>query len=141
MLYKTLLLLHLFGLTIGAGTGFYLAAVGRHAARHLDQAEARTLLPGVNGAISKVGTIGLVLLLVSGIGLAAMMGPAAFNTVFQVKMVLVAAIIVFVGTMQVLARRTRRHGDAAAAATMRKISPIGPVLAVLTLAAAVGAFH
>jgi len=141
MLYKTLLLLHMFGLTIGAGTGIYLAAVGRHAARNLDQAEARTLIPGVNGAISKVGTVGLALLLASGIGLAMMMGPAVINTLFLVKMSLVAAIIVFVGTMQVLARRTRRAGDTAAAATLRKISPLGPVLAILTLVAAVGAFH
>jgi uncharacterized membrane protein len=141
MLYKTLLLLHLFGLTIGAGTGIYLAAIGRHAARNLDQAEARTLIPGVNGAISKVGTVGLAVLLVSGIGLAMMMGPAVISTLFLVKMSLVAAIVVFVGTMQVLARRTRRLGDTAAAATMRKISPLGPVLAILTLMAAVGAFH
>jgi hypothetical protein len=141
MFYKTLLLLHMFGLTIGAGTGIYLAAIGRHAARNLDQAEARTLIPGVNGAISKVGTVGLALLLASGIGLAMMRGPAVINTLFLVKMSLVAAIVVFVGTMQVLARRTRRAGDTAAAATMNKIGPLGPVLAILTLVAAVGAFH
>jgi len=141
MLYKTLLLLHMFGLTIGAGTGFYIAAVARHAERNLEQAEARTLLPGVNGAISKLGTLGLALLLVSGIGLAAMLGPAALNTAFQVKMALVLAIVVFVGTMHALAARSRRAGDPNAVKLMKKIGPIGPVLAVATLVAAVTAFH
>jgi len=140
-MYITLLILHMFGLTIGAGTGIYLAAVGRHAARNLDQAEVRTLLPGVNAAISRVGTVGLGLLLVSGIGMATILGSSAFNTIFLVKMALVVAIVVFVGSVQVLARRSRRAGDARAAAILRRISPLGPVLAVLTLAAAVGAFH
>jgi len=141
MLYKTLLLLQMCGLTIGAGTGFYIAAVARHAERNLEQAEARTLLPGVNGAISKLGTLGLALLLVSGIGLAAMLGPAALNTAFQVKMALVLAIVVFVGTMHALAARSRRAGDPNAVKLMKKIGPIGPVLAVATLVAAVTAFH
>lgn len=140
MLYKTLLLLHMFGLTIGAGTGVYLAAVGRHAARHLEQAEARTLLPGVNGAISRVGSIGLGILILSGIGMMAILGGAP-GAAFWIKMALVAAIVIFVSTMQVLARRIRRAGDAGAAMQMKRLAPLGPVLAVLTIAAAVAAFH
>jgi len=141
MFYKTLLILHMFGLTIGAGTGFYLAAVGRHAARHLEQAEARTLIPGVNGAISKLGTLGLALLLLSGVGMVTMAGSAALNTVFWIKMALVGAIVVYVGVMHSLAARSRRAGDASALLTMKKLSPIGPVLAVATLSAAVLAFR
>jgi len=141
MLYKTLLLLHMFGLTVGAGTGFYIAAIGRHAARNMEQAEARTLIPGINGAISKLGTVGLALLLVSGIGLALILGPAVFNTAFQIKMWLVVLVVVFVGTMHHLAARTRRAGDIRAAQMMRKLGPLGPLLAVATLIAAVMAFH
>lgn len=141
MLYKTLLVVHMIGVSIGAGTGIYLTAVARHAARNLDQAEARTLLPGVSGAISKVGTVGLALLLLSGIGMALMAGPAAFNTVFWIKMALVVLIVVFVGTMQALATRTRRAADVKAAAAMKMLGPIGPVLGVLTVIAAVDAFH
>jgi len=141
MLYKTLLLLHMFGLTVGAGTGFYIAAVGRHAARNMEQAEARTLIPGINGAISKLGTVGLALLLVSGFGLALILGPAAFNAAFQIKMGLVVLIIAFVGAMHYLAARTRRAGDMRAAQMMRKLGPLGPLLAVATLIAAVMAFH
>jgi len=141
MLYKILLLLHMFGLTIGAGTGFYIGAVARHAERNLEQAEARTLIPGVNGALSKLGTIGLALLLISGIGLAQMMGTAAFNTAFLIKMGLVVAIVIFVGTMHVLAARSRRASDMNAVMLMKKLGPVGPVLAVATLVAAVAAFH
>ena len=141
MLYKTLLLLHMFGLTVGAGTGFYIAAVGRHAARNMEQAEARTLIPGINGAISKLGTVGLALLLVSGTGLAWVMGPAVLTVAFQIKMVLVALIVAFVGAMHYLAARTRRTADIQAAQTMRKLGPLGPLLAVATLIAAVMAFH
>jgi uncharacterized membrane protein len=141
VLYKTLLILHMVGLSIGAGTGIYIAAVARHATRNLDQAEARTLIPGVNGAISKVGSVGLALLLVSGVGLALVMGPAALNAAFQIKMALVAMIIAFVGTMHYLAARTRRAGDVQAAQMMRKLGPLGPLLAVATLIAAVMAFH
>lgn len=140
-MYITLLVLHMFGLTIGAGTGFYLAAVGRHAARNLEQAEARVLMPGIAGTISRVGTVGLIILILSGIGMLLIRGGGSPGALFNVKMALVAAIVVFVGTMQVLARRVRRAGDANAAMTMKKIALIGPVLAVLTLVAAVMAFH
>jgi len=141
VVYKILLVLHMIGLSIGAGTGVYIAAVTRHAARRLDQAEARALLPGVNGAISAVGTVGLALLVVSGIGMAVILGPAAMTTAFVLKMVLVALIAVFATAMGVLARRARKAGDTGAAATMRRIGPFGPILALLTMAAAVGAFH
>jgi hypothetical protein len=139
--YKILLVLHMIGLSIGAGTGVYIAAVTRHAARHLDQAEARALLPGVNGAISRVGSAGLALLIASGIGMAVILGPAAISRVFVLKMVLVALIVAYVATVHRLARRTRKSGDAGAAAAMRRIGPLGPVLGLLTLTAAVGAFH
>jgi hypothetical protein len=139
MTFKILLILHMIGLSIGAGTGVYIAAVGRHAARNLEQAEARTLIPGVNGAISKIGSIGLALLLASGIGMAMMMGPAALGTAFWVKMLFVAGIVVFLGVVHVLARRVR-NGDLSAVVTMKSIGPVGPTLALLTIVSAVVAF-
>jgi uncharacterized membrane protein len=137
VLYKILVVLHMCGLSIGAGTGVYIAAVARHAAHNLDQAEARVLIPGVNGAISLVGSIGLGLLIISGLGMVAIAG-GALGTMFWIKMVLVGLIVAFVGTMQVLMRRA---DDASAVATMKKLGPLGPLLAVLTVATAVGAFH
>jgi uncharacterized membrane protein len=139
MTFKILLILHMIGLSIGAGTGIYIAAVGRHAARNLEQAEARTLIPGVNGAISKIGTIGLALLLASGLGLAIVMGPAALGTAFWVKMALVALLVVYLGVVHRLAARTR-NGDLSAVATLKSIGPVGPTLALLTIVSAVVAF-
>ena len=49
-MYHLLLFLHFIGVAIGAGTGIYLLALTHHANRHLEQAEARTLIPGVAGA-------------------------------------------------------------------------------------------
>lgn len=139
-MYITLFILHMLGLSIGAGTSVYLAAVSRYAARSLDPAESRTLIPGVNGAISKVGSIGLALLILSGLTMTEMLGKSALGVAFWIKMALVTAIVVYVGAMQVLARRTR-GGDPRAVATMKTLSPLGPLLALLTVTAAVVAFH
>lgn len=139
-MFQTLLVLHMLGLSIGAGTGIYIAAVSRHAARNLDHAEARALMPGIAGAISGVGAIGLGLLILSGIGLVAVMGTGALGTAFWIKMALVAAIVAYVVTLHVLARRLR-DGDARAVALKNRLAPVGPLLAVLTLIAAVAAFN
>jgi len=141
MLYQMLLTFHMIGLAIGAGTGVYILAVNRHAARNLDQDEARALMPGINGTLSRVGAIGLALLLLSGIGMMAQIGGRSLGAWFTVKMVLVAAIVVFVGVMHMLSSRLRRRGDASVAATMQRLGPVGPTLALLTVIAAVVAFH
>jgi len=141
MAYQTLLTLHLIGLAIGAGTGVFIAAVNRHAARNLDQAEARALMPGINGTLSRVGSIGLALLLLSGIGMFALIGGHSLGAWFTVKMALVVAIVVFVGIMHLLAARMRRKPEAAVAAAMQRLGVAGPVLALLTVVAAVAAFH
>lgn len=141
MAYQTLLTLHLIGLAIGAGTGVYIGAVNRHAARNFDQAEARALMPGINGTLSRVGLIGLVLLLLSGIGMKALIGGPSLGTWFTVKMALVVAIVVFVGIMHMLAARMRRKADAGVAAAMQRLGVAGPILALLTVVDAVAAFH
>jgi len=140
-MYDTLLFLHFFGVSIGAGTGFYMLAVHRYAARNLDQAEARTLMPGIAATISRVGTIGLALLILSGVGMALMMGDVALTTMFVFKMVLVSLIVVFVFSMKRMAGRVQRNGDMKAALRMKKLGFAGPLLGTLTILAAVSAFH
>lgn len=141
MMLDILLFLHFVGLAIGAGTGVYLAALGRHAAQHLDESQTRTLMPGFSGAIARVGHIGLGVLLLSGLGLAVMIGRAGLSPLFWVKMLLVGAIVAFVMVMNRLAARVQRQGDTAAVLTMKKLSPFGPGLAGLTVLYAVLAFH
>lgn len=137
----TLLFLHFVGIAIGAGTGIYMLALSRHAAHHLDQAEARTLIPGVARAISGVGSIGLILLILSGIAMVAIMGGGVWSRLFVAKMVLVALIIAFLAVMNYLGRRAQVKGDTSARTLMKRLSALGPLLAGLTILTAVLAFH
>jgi uncharacterized membrane protein len=139
-MYDALLVLHLIGVSIGAGTGIYLAAVSRYSARNMEQAEARTLMPGIIGTISKVGHIGLGLLLVSGILMVAMLNIAGLKEMFWLKMALVAVLFVYVGLMSSWGHRLK-NGDTAIALRMKKVSAIGPPLGILIIVCAVLAFH
>ena len=141
MMYDTLLFLHFVGISIGAGTGVYMFALARHAARNLEQAEARTLMPGISGTVSRVGDIGLLLLLTSGIGIALIIGRGILSELFIVKMLLVAAIILFIVIMRHLARRAQIKADLKAVQWMRRLGILGPLLGVATILAAVLVFH
>ena len=140
-MFDTLLFLHFIGISIGAGTGIYMMALSRHAARNLDQAEARTLMPGVANTISGVGKLGLILLIASGITMTLIMGKSVWSGLFLTKMILVALLIVFLVVINKLARRVHVKGDRSAAQVMKKISVLGPMLAMLTIFTAVLAFH
>ena len=140
-MFDTLLFLHFIGISIGAGTGIYMMALSRHAARNLDQAEARTLMPGVANTISGVGKLGLILLIASGITMTLIMGKSVWSGLFMTKMILVALLIVFLVVINKLARRVHVKGDMSAAQVMKKISVLGPTLAMLTIFTAVLAFH
>jgi len=139
-MYSLLLIVHLIGVSIGAGTSVYMGALSRYAQRHLDQAEAKTLMPGISRALSAVGHIGLALMLISGLSMALMIGVAGLSQIFWVKMLLVAVIVSYVGTMNYWAAKVRR-GDPAYAVRMKKLSVFGPPLGIFTIAAAVMAFH
>ena len=140
-MYDTLLFLHFFGVAIGAGTGIYMLALHRHAAKNLEQAEARTLVPGIVRSISRVGNIGLFLLVISGAGLVMMLGNNVLSAMFILKMLLVALIVIFVIVMNRLGALAQRTGDKSIAQFMKKLGMAGPVLGVLTILAAVTAFH
>ena len=140
-MYHLLLFLHFIGVAIGAGTGIYLLALTHHANRHLEQAEARTLIPGVAGALSRVGSLGLLLLIASGLGMLYSLGAGILHGVFLAKLALVLVLVLFVVMMHRLAWRVRSRGDVAAAQTMKSLAMFGPLLAVLIIAAAVMAFH
>jgi uncharacterized membrane protein len=139
-MYSLLLITHLIGLSISAGTSVYLGALSRYAQRHLDQTEAKTLMPGISGAVSAVGNIGLAILLLSGLAMAFIIGFSGLTTVFWVKMTLVAAIIGYVGVMNYWAAKVRR-GKPDYARRMKKLAVIGAPLGLFTIAAAVVAFH
>ena len=140
-MFDTLLFFHFFGISIGAGTGIYMLALSRHAARNLDQAEARTLMPGVANTISGVGKLGLLILILSGVTMAVLMGKPVWSGLFLTKIGLVVLLIAFLFVMNQLARRVHVKGDTSAAMVMKKIAMLGPILGILIIFIAVLAFH
>jgi uncharacterized membrane protein len=140
-MFDTLLFLHFFGISIGAGTGIYMLALSRHAARNLEQAEARTLMPGIANTISGVGKLGLLVLIASGMIMTLLMGKSVWSGVFLTKLILVALLIVFLIVINRLATRVQAKGDMSAARVMKKIAVLGPMLGMLIIFTAVLAFH
>lgn len=140
-MYDTLLFLHFFGISIGAGTGIYMLALSRHAAKNLDQAEARTLMPGVARTVSGVGKLGLVILLVTGLAMALMLGKSVLSGMFVTKLILVALLIVFLLVMQYLTSQVQVKRNLSAAGMLKRIAVLGPVLGGMIILLAVLAFH
>ena len=141
MMYSILLFMHFVGISIGAGTGIYMFALGRHASRNMEQAEARTLMPGINATIARVGDAGLILLLASGIGMGLLLGDSVVTTLFVLKMALVVVIIGFVLAMKYLAQRIRITGNPSTMKLARRLGMLGPVLGLTTILVAVMLFH
>lgn len=141
MMFKLLLITHFLGLSIGAGTGVYMAALSAYAGKIADKTEAKAVMLGPGGAISSVGTIGLAMLLLSGMGMVAVGGGVAqWGIAFWIKMALVGLIVVYVMSLKRLAARARLETTPNAAIAMKKLGPIGPMLAIFTVSAAVLAF-
>lgn len=139
-MYDALLFLHFIGLGLGTGTGVFLAVAGRQAARHPDAAAARALMPGINAAISGVGKVGLLILFVSGVVMAVLLGHSGLPALFWGKMILVGLLGVFLIIITHTTGRVR-NGDAKAVMLMKRIASLGPILAALTILAAVMTFH
>lgn len=140
-MYSTLLFLHFVGVSIGAGTGIYMLSLTRHAAQNMDQAEARTLMPGIAASVSRVGNIGLALLLLSGVGMGLMLGEDILSTMFLLKMLLVLLIVIFVVVMQYLATQVKTSDDKSILLLMRRLGMLGPLLGLATILVAVLVFH
>ena len=141
-MHQLMLIAHFLGLSIGAGTGIYMAALSAYAAKLPDKTEAKSVMLGPGAAVSKVGTVGLGLLLLSGLGMVFVDNIAVqWDWAFRVKMVLVGLIIVYVAGMHRLASRAKREKVPQAVFIMKKLGPIGPLLAVFTIIAAVMAFQ
>jgi len=137
----TLLILHYFAVAIGAGTAFYLGALAKYAAKSGDPAKIKETMLGAGGAISMIGSIGLVILLISGILLVSLYYSSGLGWAFYIKIALVLAIVVYVGTMKHLTKKARNEEGMKTMGTIKKLAPIGPVLSILVIVFAVLAFH
>ncbi|MCF6324096.1 MAG: hypothetical protein L3J89_07225 [Gammaproteobacteria bacterium] len=145
-MYDFILILHFLGLTMGAGTSFYLLGLALHVRRIKDPEVAKKIMLGAGAAISGVGLIGLILLLASGYFLLMQSGIGinTLNWAFWVKMAMVVAILFYTVMMKILTiKAKRKEGEAGIAAMkkMKRFTAIGPFLTFLVISFALLAFR
>lgn len=142
-MYTTLLVLHFLGLALGVGTGFAQMTLGI-AARDMAPPE-RTQFMLRASALGKNGSIGLLLLIVSGLGMMALRGFSATlqwgGGAFHAKLTLVVVLIGVFGYLQVLVRRVRREAGGPAMAKLPKVGQAMLGLGIAVVICAVIAFH
>jgi uncharacterized membrane protein len=141
-MYQVLLALHFLGLALGVGAGFAQLTLGL-ASRELSMGE-RTSLALRTFSLSKNGSYGLLLLLVTGVGMMLMRGVKETfmwgGGAFHGKLTLVVIMLGVLGYSQVIGARARRSGSVSEIAKVRTLSRIQLVLGVLTVIAATVAF-
>lgn len=143
LIYLVLLMLHFVGLALGVGASFATFTL-RKAALDLEPAE-RTQFMLRALSLSKNGSYGLLLLLVTGLGMFFMRGPgavmAAGGPAFHAKLTLVVILLGAVGYSQVLGKRAREAGGGPSLARLPAVSNAILLLGVATVIAAVIAFQ
>ena len=136
-----LLITHFLGVTLGVGTGFAMMALGI-ASKDMAPADRAAFMRRAS-AVGVNGSIGLLLLILSGLGLVYNMGLEAlwsYGPAVHAKLTLVAVLIGCFGYMQVLLKKFKA-GDAAAAATIPTVSKVMLLVGVAIIVAAVLAFQ
>jgi uncharacterized membrane protein len=140
--YELLLFIHFVGLAMGVGTGFANLALGLAMKDVPPEERAKVALR--NLVLSKNGSIGLLLLIVSGVGMTLMRGVGATfawgGPAFHAKLTLVVLFIGVFGYMQMLTARAKREGGGPALAKMPVIGRVMFFLGIAIVAAAVIAF-
>jgi uncharacterized membrane protein len=138
-----LLVIHFLGLALGVGTSFAMARLARATSSLTPADRGQVMKYGLQ--LSKNGSIGLGLLILSGLGMLFTRGAssvfAAGGVAFHVKLTLVLILAGFLGYSQSLIKRIREKQDMAAAATMTKVGPVMLILGVGIVICAVLAFH
>ena len=143
-LYLVLKMLHFIGLSLGVGTSFAMLTLGAYASTLPVEERAKVML-GAGSAVSKNGGIGLLVLIVTGLGMFFMRGPAAVMAAgggaFHAKLTFVVILSGVLGYSQVLRKRAREAGGGPALAKMPKVGAALLLLSVATVVAAVIAFQ
>jgi len=137
--YLVLLMLHFIGLAVGVGASFASLTL-RRASAGLPAAE-RTSFVLRALSVSKNGSYGLLLLLLSGLGMFFMRGPGAVmaqgGPAFHAKLTLVVILCGVVGYSQALGKRAREAGGGPALAKLPAVSTAILLLGVAIVIAAV----
>ena len=141
--YLVLLILHFVGLALGVGASFASFTL-RRASSGLESAERTKFLLRA-ASVSKNGSYGLLLLLVSGLGMFFMRGPgavmAAGGPAFHAKLTLVVLLVGAVGYSQVLGKLAREAGGGPALTKLPAVANAILALGVAIIVAAVIAFQ
>jgi uncharacterized membrane protein len=140
---ELLLFIHFLGLGLGLGTSFAFMRLGI-ATKDMPMAERIPFYMRAF-ALSKNGSIGFALLILSGIALVFVDGAAATFAAgrgfFHAKLVLVVILAGVVGYMQSLQARAKRENGGPALAKLPKLGPIGLGLTLAIVLMAVLAFR
>ena len=142
VLYSSIKFLHFIGLALGVGTGFAFLALGA-ATRELSPEErAKFMLRA--GAISKNSSIGLALLILTGLAMLLLRGPAAVfayaGGALHLKLTLVVIFCGVFGYVQSLLKKIRKAGGGPLMAKLPMFSVIMVALSLAIVASAVAAF-
>jgi hypothetical protein len=143
LMYLVLLILHFIGLALGVGTGFASLTLAI-ATRDLAPPD-RTAFMLRASAVSKNGSIGLGLLILTGVGMMLMRGVSQTfswgGPAFHAKLTLVVIFSGVYGYLQSLIARAKREQGGPAMAKIPKISPVLLLLSVAIVTCAVIAFQ
>lgn len=142
MLYQVLLFLHFVGLALGVGTGFATLTLGA-AARKLSPEERTTFMLRA-AALRKNGSIGLLLLVQSGVAMMLVRGVGATfawgGPALHLKLTLVVILFGLFGYMQVLQKKILKAGGGPLMARLPRLATILLGLSLAIVASAVAAF-
>ena len=141
-MYEVFLMLHFLGLALGVGTSFAFLTLGL--ATNDMNPEERTRFMLRASLLSKNGSIGLALLIVSGIAFLVIRGVGNVmrwgGGAFHAKLLLVAILAGLLGYMQVLLKRAKQAGGGPAMAKIPKASRLALLVSVAIVVLAVIAF-
>jgi len=137
-IYLATKMIHFMGLALGVGASFAALTV-RRASADLEPAERSKFLLRTL-ALSKNGSYGLLVLLLSGLALFLMRGPsavmAAGGAAFHAKLTFVVILCGLVGYSQALGKRARETGGELQLAKLHsmRLAILGVSLAVIVAA-------
>jgi hypothetical protein len=141
-LYLSLLFLHFVGLALGLGTGFASLRLGMVAKELPPDERAKFMMRA--SELRKNGSLGLALLLLSGLAMFFVRGPALVmawgGPALHAKLTLVVILCGVFGYMQVVGKKVREAGGGPLMGRLVKLSTAMLALTLLTVLCAVIAF-
>lgn len=142
-MYTGLLFFHFIGLALGVGTGFATLVLGL-ATRDLSPTDRAAFMLRAS-AVGKNGSIGLALLIVTGVGMMVMRGVpetlAWGGGAFHAKLGLVVLFSLLFGVLQSLVAKAKREGGGPALMKIPRVSRVLLAISLAIVACAVVAFH